>query len=182
MKESTVLIIVGIAAVLFWAVSTGFLKVTGGPVTVGPQGQISGVVSPQPASNYSGFLAASTAPGVSGLLNNVMSGLSGAFGSWINPASGNNTTTGQGSNPSSPSRAAQPAGPVGVQPSVYSPNASLVAPVSGAPTAQLSGFLPSVGPQVDASLSYDATSGGAFDYSGLAADNAFDPTYSLESV
>jgi hypothetical protein len=39
-----------------------------------------------------------------------------------------------------------------------------------------------VGPQIPPDVQYNATPGSAFDYSGLAADNSYDPNASLELV
>ena len=153
MKENTVIIlVVAVAALLFWAISTGLLK-TG--VNVG-----GGIVAPQPSQNYSGYLAASTAPAVSGALSNAVFGLSSAFTSWLHPSGGSSAPTpaGQQASATSPAGPAQPAG------STYaSYDDSLV------------------GPQIDPIMSYGATPGSAFDYSGLAASNAYDPSYSLDN-
>jgi hypothetical protein len=158
MKDSTIIIILlGGAALLFWAVSTGLIQTTGGAVRVGPQGAVSGVVAPQPAQNYSGFLAASTAPGVSSALNSALSGIGNAFSAWLTP---HNPTVAAGQGPVSatpPTLSAQPSGPVG-------------ATIAGA----------SVGPIIPPELSYDATTGAAYDWMGLANANSFDPSYSLQ--
>jgi hypothetical protein len=166
MKDSTIIIlVVAGVAVLFWAVSTGLLKTVGGPVTVPG----TNILAPQPTQNYSGYLAASTAPGVSSALNGALSGLGTGlnhlFAGWFGSPTGSSAPTPikQGSNPASPSLGAQPVGP----------SASTIA----AQTAEGS----FVGPQIP-EIGYEVTSGSAFDYSGLAADNGYDPAYSLESA
>jgi len=168
MKDSTILIVVVAgAALLFWAVSSGLIKTSGGAIPVGH----TGVVAPQPSSNYSGYLAANAAPAIAGSINAAISGLGSAFSAWISPSSGPNVTPGQVASPSSPSAAAQPSGPALVsQLSKSAPTSSGYATYSDA----------LVGPQIDPSVSYASTPGLAFDYSGLAADNAFDPAYSLQ--
>lgn len=171
MKDSTlVILVVAGAALLFWAVSSGIIRTTGGGINVG-----GGVVAPQPTQNYSGYLAASTAPQVSGAINTAISGLSGLFSGWL---SGSQVApkTGQTYSPSSPSLFAQPSGPA---PTSGAKLVSSLNPSVGSAYASYSDTL--VGPQVSDDISYQATNGSAFDYYGLASDNAFDPDYSLES-
>lgn len=158
MKTGAVIaIVVGVLAVLYLAVSRGLI---GSGVAIGPGGQQRGIVAPQPGSNYSGYLAATTAPQVSGILNTVLSGVNSAFHSWLAPSAPAAVPPAQGASANSPSLFAQPSGPA-PQPSMYS-----------APTAL-------VGPQIDPALQYDQTSGAAFDYAGLSNDNSFDPNASL---
>lgn len=160
MKEGTVIIlIVGAVAVLFWAVSTGLIKTTGGNIQLG-----GGIVAPQPSSNYSGYLAASTASGVSSALNGLLSGFGNMASGWFSPSGsgGGTTVQGQVAVPTSPALSAQPSGPNVATPSTYaSYDTSLV------------------GPQISSDVSYDATSGAAFDYYGLSDSNSYDPEYSL---
>ena len=162
-EETTVLIIVvAAAALLFWAVSSGLIK--SGVVTVPGSG---GVVAPQPSSNYSGYLAASTAPGVAGAINTVLSGLGNTVDAWLGGTrSAQPTAAGQTANAASPALAAQPAGP---SPAVIPPSATYV---------DYSNAL--VGPQVDPAVAYAATTGAAFDYLGLAGANTADASYSLQ--
>jgi hypothetical protein len=167
MKEETVIIlIVAGVALLFWATSSGLLKVTGGAVPVGN----TGILAPQPSQNYSGYLAASTAPGVSSALNSIIGGLGTSLGAWLSPSGSPPPPVGQGASSASPSGAAQPIGVPNpaIQPTSISPSASLVGPTL-------------VGPQIPPldGTSYDATLGSAYDYNGLSAANSFDPSYSL---
>lgn len=162
MKDSTIIIlVVAVVGVLFWAFSKGFI--TSGAVPIGH----TGILAPQPTTNYSGYLAASTAPGVSNALNGLLTGIGGAFTGWFG-GGGPGTpapVVAQGANPKSPTLAAQPQG---VSTTSYVIGGSLVGPQP----ATLSGL----------QLTYDAgTSGNAFDYAGLAGDNSFDSSYSLES-
>jgi hypothetical protein len=165
MKDSTVLIVVIAGfALIFWAFSKGFLSASPTGLGINPQtGKPFGVVNiPQPSQNYSGYLAASTAPGVSTALNGALSGigagLNNLFSGWIGGSSQVQGVNQGAVNPpaSAPSAAAQPVGP----------------------TAQI--FGPFVGPVAYPDVSYNATPGSAFDYAGLAADNVYDPTYSLQ--
>lgn len=174
MKENTVIIlIVAGAALLFWAVSTGLIKTTGGLVNVG-----GGVLAPQPSQNYGGYLAVSSAPAVAGALSTAISGLGNAFSGWLGsptPAA----KTAQGANPSSPSGAAQPSGP-----SPQAVQSAIIGQAAGTgaftPTATYASYSDTlVGPQVSSQVAYSATPGSAFDYAGLASDNSFDPDYSL---
>lgn len=167
MKAGVIIaVVVGAVAIIFLAVNRGLIS-SGVGISVGAGGSTSakGIVAPQPATNYSGYLAASTAPGVSSALNGLLSGLGSGFGSWLGGGGGSTPGPNQGANPASPSLGAQPSGP-----SLATQNA----PIGGA----------LVGPQIDpiTGLTYDATSGAAFDYSGLAADNAYDPTASLQAA
>lgn len=172
MKEgTTVLLIVGGLALLFWAFSKGLLGVVPTGISINPAtGQPYGAIAvPQPSTNYSGYLAASTAPQVSSVLNGALSGLgqgvnhlfSGWFGgSSQTPPTANNVGVAP---TSTPALAASPSGP---------------SPSYGVLTADMGTSTP-VGPVIDPILSYNTTSGAAFDYTGLAAANAPDPGYSL---
>jgi len=168
MKEETVIILVVAGfALLFWAVQTGLIKTVGGGINVG-----GGVVAPQPSVNYSGYLAASTAPGVSSALNSILGGLGTSIAGWLSPEPSTATNTpfvNQGPMlPASqaPSAAAQPSGPT--------PSAVVAAQtVQNTPVP--------VGPVVDPSVSYLSTNQNAFNYIGLADANAVDPNYSLET-
>jgi hypothetical protein len=176
MKESTIIILVvaGVAA-LFWAVQTGLIKVTGGAVNVG-----GGIVAPQPSQNYSGYLAASTAPGVSGALNAILGGVGSTLSSWLAPANANPAAP-------TPAQVAASVGPVpgSIQPTSATIGTQLVSPSFAGPSGpSLANLMPSysatpIGPQTDASLNYDSTTGNAFDYNGLSGANAYDPAYSL---
>jgi hypothetical protein len=155
MKDNVIVIaVIAGVALLFWAVSTGLIKTTGGNVAIG-----GGIVAPQPAQNYSGYLAASTAPAVSNALSGAVSGLSSSLSSWLSGLGGSTATpVGQAANPNSPALAAQPIGPQ-------------VIPTLGS----------YAGPQVDPLLAYDSTSGSAYDYAGLAGANSYDPSYDLST-
>jgi hypothetical protein len=157
MKTGAVIAIVaGVLVALYFAVSRGLI---GSGVAVKASG---GVVAPQPAANYSGYLAATTAPQVSGILNTLLSGVNSAAHSWLAPSGApSSPAPQQGASPTSPSLFAQPSGPA-PQPTSYVADTTLV------------------GPQIDPVMQYSATSGSAFDYSGLAADNSFDVNASLE--
>jgi hypothetical protein len=150
-------IVVGAVVVIFLAVNRGLIT-SGVQVGVGPGGVTTtrGIVAPQPTSNYGGYLAASTAPGVSNALNGALTGLGHAIAGWMNPPTSVPASPSQGASAASPSLAAQPIGPSG---------------------AVAAGF--AVGPQIDPSVGYGVTSGAAFDYAGLAGDNSFDPNASL---
>jgi hypothetical protein len=168
MKDETLIIfIVAGFALLFWAVSTGLIKTTGGGVNVG-----GGIVAPQPATNYSGYLAASTAPGVSSALNSILGGVGTSVAAWLSPEPSTATNTpfvNQGPMQpavSAPSAAAQPQGPS---------SSGLVA----AQTVQNTSV--PVGPVIDPSISYLSTNQDAFNYLGLSSANAVDPGYSLET-
>jgi hypothetical protein len=174
MKDSTIIIIVvAVAAGLFWAVSTGLIKTTGGMINVG-----GGVIAPQPSANYSGYLSASAAPAISGAINQSISGLGSLFSGWLsssNPAPKINQTASS----TSPSGAAQPAGA-----SLSQVQTAAIEQASGtgafvAPTTYASYSDTLVGPQIEPVMRYSATSGSAFDYAGLAADNSYDSDYSL---
>lgn len=174
MKDSTIIIlVVGGLVVLFWAVSKGFISTTG--LGVNPAtGQPYGVIAvPQPTQNYSGYLAATTAPGVASALNGALSGLGNLFSGWINNPTSTPSSVNQGPvapASSAPSQAAQPSGPT--SPSFYS-GASAPAQLNATAYAP-------VGPVVAPDLSYTATPGSAFDYAGLAASNSYDSTYSIQ--
>lgn len=166
MKTGAIIaVVVGVVVVLYLAVSRGLIG-SGVAVSVGPGGVTTahGIVAPQPGSNYSGYLAATTAPGVSSALNGLLTGVGGAFTKWLTPNAPAQPAPAQGANAASPSLAAQPSGPV---PAAAFGSASATG--SGAP----------VGPMVPPDISYNATAGSAFDYSGLAGDNGYDPSFSL---
>jgi hypothetical protein len=168
MKDSTViLLVVGGFVLLFWAFSKGFLTASPTGLAINPQtGQPYGAIQvPQPATNYSGFLAATTAPGVGQALNTIIGGLGTGLSAWISGGAAPNVPTpGQSASVNSPALAAQPTG-------------ALYGPFVDATTFQ--GTATPVGPIVDPTASYNSTSGLAFDYSGLSSANSFDPTYSL---
>lgn len=173
MKDSTILILViGGLALLFWASSKGFISASPTGLGINPAtGKAYGTIAvPQPSTNYSGYLAASTAPGVTSALNALIGGLGSTTSSWLAGSGAATPTVGQGAtNPSSsaPSAAAQPVGPS----SSYFYSGAYLNPISSPSAA--------VGPAVAPELSYGATSGAAFDYAGLASSNAVDPSYSL---
>lgn len=165
MKDSTIIVlIVAAVALFFWASSRGLLGIGLGPtglIANPATGAQSGAIAvPQPTQNYSGYLAASTAPGISSALNSIIGGIGGGLAAWLSPSGGRSPVVSQGANPNSPAYAAQP--------QTYS------VPDSGT----------LVGPQLDpiAGLSYQgATVGSAFDYAGLAGANAYDPNYDLST-
>jgi len=190
MKSGAIVaLIIGALALVYLAVSRGLIS--SGVQVSSTGGVISqrGIVAPQPTQNYSGYLAATTAPGVSGAINGALSGLANAFSSWMSKPPSQNPPvsspaalpgaqtvasavgTGVGSIFGGPSLAAAPSGPsidaVGILPTDIS-NYDLAA-------------LSNVGPVVDPAVSYTATDQAAFDYSGLALDNAYDPSASLET-
>lgn len=154
---ATVAIVVGVLAVFYLAVSRGLVS-SGVAVGVGPGGITSakGIVAPQPSSNYGGYLAASTAPGVASALNGALTGIGSGLASWLHGSNPQAPAPQQGASPTSPSLYAQPSGPVGDF-------------VAGS----------TVGPVVDPAVSYNATSGAAFDYPGLASDNGYDGSVAL---
>lgn len=156
---ATVAIVVGVLAVFYLAVSRGLVS-SGVSVGVGPGGitAAKGIIAPQPSSNYGGYLAASTAPGVSSALNGALTGLGSGLASWLHSSTPAQPAPQQGASASSPSLYAQPSGPAG-------------AFVAGS----------TVGPITDPVVSYDATSGAAFDYPGLAADNGYDASVALST-
>ena len=152
MNTGTALVLVGGAiAILFLATSKGLIS--SGAVPVGR-----GVYAPQPAQNYSGYLAASTAPGVSGALNNILSGLGSGLSGWLSRKT-----------------------------NVPAPNVQAAAPTGGY-QAVSTGVGPSNPTGTSDSwdsmlwqdpLAYDNTNQVAFAYDPLAVDNAYDPNYSL---
>jgi hypothetical protein len=156
-------IVIGAVVVIFLAVNKGLVN---SGVAVGH-----GIIAPQPAQNYGGFLAASTAPQVSNILGTILSGVNSSFHNWLAPATPATPAPAQGASATSPSVAAQPTGPAPgtIQPSSYTTSAGLVD----------TGMGWMIGPQTTPALGYDATSGAAFDYAGLTADNSFDPNASL---
>src|SRR5919108_2458764 len=149
-------IVVGALVVVFLAVNRGLVH-AGVQVPVGVGGQ-KGIVAPQPAQNYGGYLAATTAPQVSNILSTVISGANSALRSWLTPAPSAQTPPRVGASASSPSLSAQPSGPA------------------------VTYYQPTIGPVVSPDLSYNSTSQAAFDYSGLSFDNGFDPNASLDGV
>ena len=175
MKDSTIIIlVVAGAAILFWAASRGLFGVGIGPTGLAANpatGRLGGAITvPQPTQNYSGFLAASTAPGVASALNSILGGLGGTISGWLAPSGDNSPVVNQGPmqpTGSAPSAAAQPGGPFPVGFFSGASNNPVISPSAA------------VGPAVPPDLSYGDTAGSAFDYSGLAAANSFDPNYSL---
>lgn len=153
---AVVAIVAGVLIALYWAFSRGIIG--SGGLGVRASG---GVIAPQPSSNYSGYLAATTAPQVSGILNTVLSGVNSGLHSWLAPAQAA-TPAPTPAPAASPALAAQPQGPSGLNDSALFYSAT------------------PVGPQVDPTVSYAATSGAAYDLGGLASQNAFDPSSSLE--
>lgn len=162
---AVIAIVVGAVVLVFLAVNRGLVS-SGVQVGVGPGGATSvrGIVAPQPSSNYGGYLAASTAPGVSAALNGAFTGLGSALAGWFSPPH-SAPLSAQGSSPTSPAGPAQPTGP---------------ATAVETQSAVIGGAL--VGPQVDPIVSYNSTSGSAFAWDSLAADNAPDVSASLESA
>lgn len=151
-----VAIVGGILVALYFAASRGLI---GSGVPVGR----TGIVAPQPGTNYSGYLAATTAPQVSGILNTLLSGVNSAAHSWLAPSNSPSTVgPNQGASANSPALFASPVGPMD--------------------TTMISATGTLVGPQIPPDVQYNATPGSAFDYSGLAADNSYDPNASLELV
>lgn len=157
----TIALVVGVLAIFYLAINRGLIN-SGVQVGIGPGGVTSarGIVAPQPSSNYGGYLAASTAPGVASALNGALTGIGSSLASWVHgsPAPAGPAPA-QGASYNSPSMAAQPSGPVGSY-------------VAGS----------TVGPVIDPVVSYDATSGAAFDYPGLAADNGYDASVALSNA
>lgn len=169
MKDEGLIIalVIGAIAIFFFAVNRGLIS-SGVSVGVGAGGatSVKGIIAPQPSQNYSGYLAASTAPGVAGAINGLLSGIGSGASAWFSgvkstptPAVGN------------PAQAAAPVSSVAnaaQQQSVYD-NTPLP--------------LPALGPQLsDVNLAYDNTSGSSFGYDALAADNAYSPGDSLSIV
>lgn len=150
-------------AVIFLAVNRGLIS-SGVQVGVGAGGVTStkGIVAPQPSSNYGGYLAASTAPGVSSALNGALTGLGSAFAGWFGGSPAPTKPVQQGATSNSPSLAAQPIGTT---------DAPIGGALVGPQPASLSGL----------QLTYDSgTTGAAFDYTGLANANSWDQSSSLE--
>jgi hypothetical protein len=155
MKEAPTLAIVVGAVVLFYlAMKSGWIGAN--PSAAVPVGR--GVYAPQPAQNYSGYLAASTAPGVSNALNGILSGVGSALSGWLTRSANTPAPAVQAAAPTGPNQAAStgvgPSNPLGISDS--------------------SNPLLWTDP-----LAYDNTSVSAFSYDPLAADNAYDPNYSL---
>ena len=184
MKEDTgIIVIIGGFILLFWAFSRGLIGSGIGPtgIAVNPQtGVASGAISvPQPTQNYSGYLAATTAPGVSNALNTLVGGLGTTLSGWFSGGS-NPPQVAQGpAAPAvqAPSQAAQPSGPTPINPIT---GGGFFAGANAPAMLNATAATP-VGPITDPSVTYDATSGSAFDFGGLAASNSVDPTYSLMS-
>lgn len=179
MKDSTlIIIIVAGAAVLFWAVSSGLIN--------------SGIQVPQPAQNYSGYLAASTAPAVSNAINSVLGGLSNSLSGWLSGGGPTAPATAAGTPGIAPASAVQAAVAAAASSQISTTDSpvssSLISPTfaAGPSGPDLSGLVASVqppsnsGPVVDPSLSYNATTQNAYDYSGLASANPYDAGYSLD--
>ena len=172
MKDNTViLLVIGGLVLLFWAMSKGLLGTGATGLAINPAtGQPYGAISvPQPSTNYSGYLAASTAPGVANALNGALTGLSSMFAGWLGTSSTPTPAPAQGANPASPSLAAQPSGPT----------SSFYSGASAPAMLDATQYAANVGPSVPPDISYNATQGAAFDFPGLTADNAYDPSYSL---
>jgi hypothetical protein len=156
MKEAPFLaVVIGGFALLYLAVKSGWIG--GNPNAAIPVGR--GVYAPQPAQNYSGYLAASTAPGVSDALNGLLSGVGGALSGWLHTRSSN-----------SPAPNVQAAAPTG----------AYQAASTGIGPSNPLGISDSNNPMLWTDpLAYDNTGVTSFAYDALAADNAYDPTYSL---
>lgn len=156
MKEAPFLaIVIGGFALIYLAVKSGWIGPNQSAAI--PVGR--GVYAPQPAQNYSGYLAASTAPGVSSALNGLLSGIGGAVSGWLHQAPKN-----------VPAPNVQAAAPTGA----YQSASTGVGPMN--PT----GISDSNDPFLWTDpLAYDNTDVMSFSYDALAADNAYDPTYSL---
>ena len=167
----TIALVIGVLAVFYLAINRGLIN-SGVQVGVGPGGVTStkGIVAPQPSQNYGGYLAASTAPGVSSALNGALTGLGSAFAGWFGPTNPI-ASPAQGASPNSPSGAAQPSGPS------VAAGAAVAAATPGGGSYAEDGWI--IGPQVDPAVSYNSTAGSAFDYSGLASDNGYDPSVAL---
>lgn len=158
MKEAPLLAaIVGGFALLFLAMKYGWIG--GNPNAAIPVGK--GVYAPQPAQNYSGYLAASTAPGVSDALNGLLSGIGGAVSGWMHKSQ------------NVPAPAVQAAAPTGAYQAVS----------TGVGPSNPLGISDSFDPALWSNpIAYDNTDVTSFSYDPLAADNAYDPTYSLTAV
>lgn len=156
MKEAPLIaIIVGGVALLYLAVKSGWIGAN--PTAAIPVGK--GVYAPQPAQNYSGYLAASTAPGVSNALNGIISGIGGAVSGWLHSPSVN-----------TPAPAVRAAAPTGANQAVS----------TGVGPSNPLGISNSNDPALWTDpLLYDNTNVTSFAYDQIAADNAFDPSYSL---
>lgn len=156
MKEAPLLaVIIGGFAILYLAIKSGWI----GPNQSAAIPVGKGVYAPQPAQNYSGYLAASTAPGVSSALNGLLSGIGGAVSGWLHTPSVNS--------PAPNVRA--------VTPTSYSQSVS-----TGIGPGNITGTADSFDQTLwDNPIAYDNTDVTAFSYDAIAADNAYDPTYSL---
>jgi hypothetical protein len=156
MKDSTLLIIVGALVVGFLVV---FKYNTG--VATGKT-----ILAPQPSQNYGGYLQATTAPSVSSAISSMISGLGSSVGGWL----------GKSSSPSIATAGIAAAGQVGagIAPRLISGGPAGAA----APNAPVQLIAP-IGPITDPGLSYNATDYSSFDYGGLAYNNSYDPSASL---
>lgn len=179
--EGWIVLIVGGFVLLFWAFSRGLIGGGVGPtgVAVNPQtGVASGAIQvPQPSSNYSGYLAATTAPGVASAVNTIIGGLGTTLSGWFSGGS-NAPQVAQGpAAPASaaPSAAAQPAGPTPINPIT---GGNFYAGANAPAMLNATAATP-IGPITAPDVTYDATSGSAFDYNGLSGSNAYDPTYAM---
>ena len=164
---AVVAIVIGAVVLVFLAVNRGLVN-SGVQVGVGPGGVTTtrGIVAPQPSANYGGYLAASTAPGVAGALNGALTGLGHALAGWLTPP-----TTPQ----AAPSLFAQPSGPSAASAAAIAGGIGIATPGGG--TYAEDGW--AIGPQIDPVISYNSTGGSAFDWAGLSADNAYDPSAAL---
>ncbi len=155
MKEAPLLaIVIGGFALLYYAMKSGWIGPNPGAAV--PVGR--GVYAPQPAQNYSGYLAASTAPGVSNALNGLLSGIGGALSGWMHTKPTNT--------------------PANVQ--AAAPTGAFQAASTGVGPSNPLGLSDSNDPFLWTDpMAYDNTDVTSFSYDALAADNAYDPTYSL---
>jgi hypothetical protein len=160
-----VVIVLAVAAGLFFAFKSGFIS-PGLGMTAGGK-QVGTIAVPQPTQNYGGYLAATTAPAVSAGIGNLLTAGSHWIAGLASPAASATPAVASGANPASPTLAAQPAGPN---------NASQAAMIAA------EGMGTTVGPMVDPQIAYDATAGSAFDWAGLSADNAWTSDASLDGT
>ena len=169
-------IVIGAVVLVFLAVNWGVVN-AGVQVGVGPGGVTTtrGIVAPQPSANYGGYLAASTAPGVAGALNGALTGLGHALAGWLTPPTTPQAAPAQGASASSPSLFAQPSGPSAASAAAIAGGIGIATPGGG--TYAEDGW--AIGPQIDPVISYNSTGGSAFDWAGLSADNAYDPSAAL---
>jgi hypothetical protein len=144
-------LVVGVIVVLYFAVSRGLIS---SGVSVGPGGQVKGIVAPQPSASYGGYLAATSAPAVSGILNTTLAGLNHAFAGWF------------GSGPSQPAAAPAALASTGPAPTL---GAYVTTPNASAP-------LPVIGPQIADATAYTGLSD---QFATVADENSYDPNTSL---